>query len=118
MDNADIEMKISVDMSVIQPLIDRLEGCISQLPPSLKKRSKEAFQLLFNSGKLFSEMTTVQSDHRGAGTRNLLVTFYPTDCFLVFSRTIFAWNIDGLIIKNRHKCSSVTVDRNLCGNKI
>jgi hypothetical protein len=93
-------IKLKADMSVVQPLYDRLNQHISKLEPELLKRTSEAFELLFNSGKLLFEITTVQSNSSSAGTRELLVTFYPTDCLLVFARTVFTGDFDSLIVKD------------------
>ncbi|MER2493385.1 hypothetical protein [Catenovulum sediminis] len=94
-----LNLNIKADTSVIQPLLNKLELRISALEPVLFKRVGEAFELLLNSGDLFFQITTVEHDSSTAGAGELLVTFYPSDRFLVFARAVFAGEFDSLVVK-------------------
>ena len=95
-----LTLKLKTDTSVIQPLYDKLDARISKLNPELSKRVSEAFELLLDSGDLLFEITTVECDLGATGAKQLLVTFYPTDCFLMFARAVLTGDFDSLIVKD------------------
>lgn len=98
--NKTLNFSIKADTSVIQPLLNKLEARVSTLEPELFKRVGEAFELLLDGGNLFLQITTVEHDGGTAAATQLLVTFYPSDRFLVFARAVLTGDFDSLVVKN------------------
>jgi len=94
-----LTMNLKADTSVIQPLFDKIDKAVSKLEPQLSKRVSEAFELLLNSGDLLFEICTVEPNDSVASTSQLLVTFYPTNSFLMLARAVITGNLDSLLIK-------------------
>lgn len=91
---------IEADTTVIQPLIERVLDAIKALPSSLFEHARDAFKLLLDSGDFFERVTCIKPNGGTTRTSNLLVTFYPSNSFLMFSRAIFTGQVDSLDIKS------------------
>lgn len=91
-----LNLQIITDTSNISPLLDQIKSRIEDYSAVERSCLKKAFKLLLDSGDLFSEITTLQVDGDSTSASNLLVTFYPTDSFLVFFRAVLAGDIETL----------------------
>jgi len=91
-----LTMNIKTDTSVIQPLYDKLEAAICGLPKDKKQIINQAFESLLNNGQLLDEVSTVEPDGTPKGSKQLIITFYPTERFLAFARAVFNRDFDSL----------------------
>jgi len=65
----------------------------------LLKESSKARKAFFDLGDLGFELARIETNSRSATTRELLVTFYPSDALLSFVATALAGNRDGHTIQ-------------------
>jgi len=89
-----------------QPITTKIEIATNAAPFLLfSKILEHAIQVgerSFNLCDFPAELIRVETDYGSADAGKLLVTFYPSDSFLVFASAILAGNVDSFLIENIH----------------